>query len=144
MFREIKQLEILFNSVHQHTILPLFLVAAMICPAISIFLCVGFHNEMPIPLLGFLGLVTFDGMFVILFYLFGYAGRIYGRSRNIIEAWRHNRKTQTDKLAKRYLKALIPIKIRFGATNFMDQSTCLVCVQFTITQAASMLLASKR
>jgi hypothetical protein len=108
------------------------------------FLCVGYHDELPFPLLVFLILVTFDGLFVILFYLFGYAGRIYGQSLETIHNWKHQKGTQRDKLAKRYCMALTPIKIKFGSSNFMDTSTCLICVQFSVNQAASMLLASNR
>jgi len=138
-FREMQIVMILYNSFHQRIVLPAILTVTVNVISTSTFLIVASGSEVPLPLLTFNVVALLIGI-AIEVVAFGAAGKIHERSSQMIHQLKHRPVYIKHKLVRLSVRSFVPLKIQFGSTSFMEKSTCLSVIEFTMGQTANLLL----
>jgi len=141
LYRQIQLIGHIYNYVFQREYTPSIVATITGEIIVCVFVCIRLHDVVPMPGFLFYPLLLVDGLSVIL--TTKVAGEVYRKSGVYLFSLRENVKlTRKHRLVKE-LKSLAPIKIRFGASNFIDELTPLVLLDFCFCQSVSVLLIVK-
>lgn len=92
------------------------------------------------PGFAFFPLLAMDGLSMILISQMG--SEVYGRSDALVAAARKSGRYKRKEWFAKVGKAAVVIKIRFGQTNYFDQMSPLIYLNFCATQTVSLILMS--
>jgi len=126
------------------------MISMLIAPAIiqigSMYLAIrGISGKLEIPIvtLIMITILIVDGGIAILG-IFGIAGEVHRTSKDVIFKLRNNdRKLWRDKnrkVQKQTLRSIQILKIKFGATNYVEKMTSLNFCEFNIRRVVDLLL----
>lgn len=139
-YRRVQVMEKLINSCVRERIFPLISVAYPIVQVFGAVALVKLHDTMEWSHLIF---VMTEPLSVSIFgvLVFGLAGFVYSKSCRWIVSEKHGctRSNKKDKIQRRELKSMMPLRIWFGS-NFVDRLTSLVIQHFCFSQTVNLLL----
>jgi hypothetical protein len=75
--------------------------------------------------------------------IFSIAENVWSQSVQYKWAWKRNPQLAKNKLFRRYAKSLQDMKVKIGATNFVEKNTPFVFVSFCVDQTANLVLTLK-
>jgi hypothetical protein len=97
-------------------------------------------DKAPVFLLMFNVLVLFSTV-IIEIVVFGIAGKIHENSIQLVSAMKKKPLLGKNTLFRHEVKSCPFLKIQFGSRSFMERSTCLTVMDFTMGQTANLLVA---
>lgn len=139
-YQKLQLLTKMFNEVHQKGLLPATQLTNIGTSSMSLFLCVGYHDVLPLPLVLFMLLCAIDSTVIVQFWIFGLVGNVHQRSLDLLDSWKSQRRIWNNSVMKRRVRGLAPLKIMFGSCNFIEKSTSLVTIDFSVDKAVSLLI----
>jgi hypothetical protein len=129
-----------FNAFNQRVILPAIMIVVIgIITKTVLFLTVA-GPEAPVVLI-LLNLLLLSSCTLMEVFGFGMAGKVHEHSLQLIESIKRSPEYARSKLLRLRLKSYPVLSIKFGLTSFMEKSTCLALMDFTIMQTVNLLLA---
>ncbi len=90
------------------------------------------------PGFAFFPLLTMDGIAMI--FISQVAAGVYTRSKSFVNCARRSRNYRRKSWFTKMSRAQYFIKIRFGSTNYIDQMTPLIYMNFCLTQTVSLVI----
>jgi hypothetical protein len=131
---------LLFNAFHQRVVLPAILFATIYSLTMSVFFLTVIGDTAPV-LLRLFNVVLCVTAIITEIVVFGIAGKVHENSIQLVASMKRKRSYEGNKILKREVKALSYLKIQFGLRSYMEKSTCLTIMDFTMGQTANLLLA---
>lgn len=141
-YRELQIGSLLFNEVFQNYILPVMMTGLVIIGTLAIYSSIAYSSNLPTPILLYMVVVTAACTHIEVG-IYGAAGGIHESSQRWITSLK-SRLGAKDKLQRRIVSSLQDLKCRFGYSNFVERSTCLVFLDFTAVQVVNLLLAGRK
>ncbi|CAL8074380.1 unnamed protein product [Orchesella dallaii] len=140
IYRQIQVMNKLYDEVLQAVFLPTIIGAACSCIIISLYACIKLHRMIPMPGLAFFPLLASDGFSVI--YIVKVAAALLKQSEMFLETLRNNSKYSNKSVFKKVARSVVKIKVRFGSTNFIDQLTPFIFMDFCLTHTVTLMLVT--
>lgn len=144
LFREIQLLCRLYNSVHQHHIIPGTVIIGVMIYTVCLYTLVISWSHLDLKTLLIFSNSLAIGTAIILA-CFHLACRINTESKQFLETWNTFKEIKGGskrKLAilRRYTKSIQPLKIYFFESNFFERMTPVVILNFAMTAAINLIL----
>ncbi len=141
IYKNLQILAGLSNDCNQYRMFPSTALGTPIIAFFALYVAIRLHTSLSLIEVGFFAFIYFN---VTVFYLtiFVSAANLYIKSVVVLILWKREMARMAmpaNKTEKRILKAMQPLKIRFGI-NFVDNHTPLVVQDFSMRQMASLLL----
>lgn len=147
IYREAQLLGWLYNDIHKHLLIPVFLLMTVAGVSVCLFQLVSQWDNLNLETMLVFGNGVIVGINIVLI-TFRLAVKLYKESEHSLlsKISTMHAKNQTERrAAKMYWKSFTILKIYFFETNFFERATPLVVLNFIISCAINMiLLESKR
>ncbi|OXA62350.1 hypothetical protein Fcan01_00835 [Folsomia candida] len=140
VYQHLRVLGKLFNFCLQSVFIPTQITAGCMVLIIGLYTCVKLHAQIAMPGFAFFPLISCDGLAII--FITQVAAGVYTSSSKLVKKARRSRRYGRNAWFRKMVRATHFIKIRFGSTNFIDQMTPLVYLNFCLTQTVSLVLLS--
>lgn len=138
LYRCLQILEMQVNSCFKSHYFPLFLGGMTALLIFCINACIKLHGKIPMPGFSYFPMVAFDGI-ISLLVMNTRAANMRKQSEEMIRNWKICPNLRRKHYVKKIVASFIPLKIQLGS-NFVDQLTPLLIVNFTVSQVVSLLL----
>jgi len=139
IFRELQVMSINYRLIYSCYFTVVMMIAIMSVHTISLFSCLRLGDELPVAMLLFYIVCSFDCAFIILF-VYGGLADVLKASRSLQSDLKGKAEFQIDRWFRRYLRSFQTVKVHFGETSFIDEITPLIFEDFVIQQTVSLLL----
>ncbi len=110
---------------------------------LSLYACLHFGNELPLPMIISFGLGVLNAGIVVIFFYSNLA-KVFTTSKYALEIKLKCGKSEMSPWFQRFLKSSRIVKISIGDTNFVEPLTPLTVEQFCIEQVISLILVENR
>lgn len=137
MYREIQILVTMFNDIHESFTISSTMVVTIILQLVSMYTIVKTEftiSNIPIIVVFLLLIIN---IFMFMFCSLDIMGDVLEVSKGIVGELKLKERTHW---LKRFHKSCFPLKIKFGASNFVEKITPLNCENFVIVQTSNALL----
>ncbi len=138
MYREIEVMSTEYRRLYSCHMTVVFLLAVMCAQTITLYACLKFGLELPVPMLLFFVLCSVNSA-TVLIYMYTNLATVYSASTEVLETLRRAHK-RNDAWFRRYLKSCKIVKVYIGRLNFVEPLTPLNLEQFSVEQALSLML----
>lgn len=138
LYRQVHLLNKKYDRCLQAIFYPSIIFTACSAIIISLYACLKLHRQIPMPGLLFFPLLACDGFSVI--FIVKVAAGVLNRSNRFLASARNNYMFSRQTLFKKIARSLGRIKIRFGSTNFIDQLTPFIFIDFCLTNTVNLML----
>lgn len=140
-YRRIQILERQVNNVNCGSNLLYLMWDAFGLAVMSLYSIIQLHSELPVPILGLVGVVAFDTIICAQGIFYSVFGQVYTLSTSVLEKWTRDPNSSKDKVVRRTLRACYPLKLHMGRTNnYFDKTTPFAAMDMTINQTVSVIL----
>lgn len=140
MYRESQVLTTMMNDCYQAEWLPMTAAVESVVEIISLYVCIAKWDELPTFAFLFFPLAMADAV-TLLFGMLGLASQVLIKSQEVKRSLKDF--CWQNRLYKRLLISCPRLKVGFGTSNFVDETTPLVLNRFCIIQAASIILLDR-
>lgn len=138
MYRRMQILEIHLNGCFRAQFFPLVLSGMTALLIFCLYSCIRLHDKIPMPGFSYFPMVAMDGIVSILV-MNTKAANVLEHSMAVITKMRNDTRYGRKHWVKKMSSSLTPLKINF-MMNFVDKSTPLIFINFSLNQVVSLLL----
>lgn len=151
-YRQIQLIVIFYNCIHRKLFLPVLIIAVIMCLSGSAFVLISISTK-----IHFTALFIFLNLFIVgvacVFVNFYFSAMLYQISNiNLalfkkcfirVQTLEFSNEFKERKFARKYIRSLCPLKIRFLHSNYFDRLTPLVLFKFSMRLALQLSLIKK-
>lgn len=138
MYKEVQILSKLFDTVLQAVFIPTIIFCACSALIISLFACVKLHQQIPFPGIALFPLLAMDALCVML--VVKLSADVLTQSDKFLQAAKKIGRLFPKSLSGKRVTSLRRVKVSMGSTNFIEQLTVLVLLNFCTTNTVNIML----
>ncbi|CAL8109670.1 unnamed protein product [Orchesella dallaii] len=138
MYRRIQIMEKQLNACFRQQYFPLLLSGMTTLLIFCLYSCIRLHDKIPMPGFSYFPIVALNGIVSVLV-MNTKAANVLEHSLDLVVKFRNDPTYKRKHWAKKMAWSLTPLKINF-MMNFVDKSTPLIFINFSLNQVVSLLL----